>query len=138
MVLNARILLFYCVLMSIHSFFIFPEMAGRGGYSPPSHPPKSTTGSLYQNQRCQIFFTFVYHPECLFHEKIKSSCRLLELEVSLQVSHSFFSCRVSDGIMRHVKNLLWLHQGNTGIFTYNYNIQLKFKHNSSKDIKKIN
>ena len=26
----------------IHSF-TFPEMAGRGGYSPPSHPPKSAT-----------------------------------------------------------------------------------------------
>jgi len=42
----------YCFIVFlcqyIHSF-VFPEMAGRGSYSPPSHPPKSATASPYKN-----------------------------------------------------------------------------------------
>ena len=42
---NGVVLLFLCKY--IHSF-IFPEMVGRGGCSPPSQPPKSATGEIYQ------------------------------------------------------------------------------------------
>ena len=35
----------------IHSF-IFPEVAGRGGYSPSNHPPKSATDE--GTQECYI------------------------------------------------------------------------------------
>ena len=38
----ARTLLFNCVFMSIHSFLYFLRWE-KGGYDPPSHPPKSAT-----------------------------------------------------------------------------------------------
>ena len=44
----------------IHSFTV-PEMAGRGGYSPPSHPPKSATGNSY------LLATLENYAEVLVH-----------------------------------------------------------------------
>ena len=50
---NFAVLLCQC----IHSF-TFPEMAGRGGYSPPSHPPKSATDFQYF-KLCNFVVKFV-------------------------------------------------------------------------------
>ena len=48
-------------------------MAGRGGYSPPSHPSKSATGTVCNYYACMCKYSYL----CIYYKIIQNSGKSL-------------------------------------------------------------